>query len=369
MIAVAIGAAAVAASAAVGGVGILLAKRVICAVAQPKLLRMEFTDQAVALPKSAKTMAAGEYLLHLTGPDSAVVRVGRVLRVDESTVHRELVDPWGDRAAVATGYWSAHGYAGPDEVGEFRSVEVPLENGEYRDAWLFPGNPTHWVIHVQGIRTSRGVTLRTVAAARDAGATSLTITYRGSGDGPPNKVVMLGSEEWSELRDAISYAREGGAQRVTVAAWSMGAGLVFELLKREPTAVDDLVLMCPVSSWPATIEYGATQAGLPRQAASLAGLILRSRLGARLLRLPAPLDVRKLDWTGPGALPVRTLLIHSPHDEIVPWCSTRKLVENNAQTTTLVETAACPHGFELTVPDPRAHALLRDWLLNETPGL
>lgn len=366
MIAVAVGAVAFVTSVAVSGVGLLLAKRVVNAAAQPKLLQVEFTSQEVTLPKSDKTIAAGEYLLHLTGGDMAVVRVGKVLRVGESTVHRELVDDPGGRAVTATGYWSAHGFASPDEVGEFRSVQVPLASGEYRDAWLFPGDPTHWVIHVQGIRTTRNVTLRTVAAARDAGATSLTISYRGSGDGPPTKAAMLGSEEWSELRDAISYARVNGGRHITVVAWSMGAGLAFELLKRDPAAVDDLVLMCPVSSWPATIEYGATKAGLPRQAAVLAGLILRSRFGARLLGLPAPLNVQQLVWTGPGALPVPTLVIHSPDDEVVPWSSTKELVENNAHAVTLIETVACPHGFELTVPDPIASASLKDWLINKT---
>jgi pimeloyl-ACP methyl ester carboxylesterase len=365
VIGVVVGAAgAVAVTAAVGGVGLILAKRVVNAHAQPKLLQVEFSASEVALPKSDKTMAAGEYLLHLTGDDAAVVRVGEVLRADAGTVHRQLIGGGGDRTGIATGYWSAHGFASPDEVGEFRSVEVPLASGEHRDAWLFPGASDHWVIHVQGIRTSRGVTLRTVAAAREAGATSLTITYRGSGDGPKSKAAMLGSQEWSELRDAIRYARENGAQRVTVVAWSMGAGLVFELLKREPSAVDDLVLMCPVSSWPATIEHGAVHAGLPRQAALLAGLILRSRLGAKLLGLPAPVDVRKLDWTGSGSLPVRTLVIHSEDDEVVPWSSTTKLVANNAQRVTLVKTAGCPHGFELTVPDVEARTKLRGLLIS-----
>lgn len=351
-------------SIALGSVGHTLAKRVVSTTPRPQLLQVQFSAQIVALPRSDKTMAAGEYLLHLTGDDTDVVRVGQVLRVDERMVHRQLIDDEGDRTGNATGYWSAHGFASPDDVGEFQSVEVPLANGEYRDAWLFPGKPDHWVIHVQGIRTSRGVTLRTVAAAREAGATSLTITYRGSGDGPKSKAAMLGSQEWSELRDAIRYARENGAQRVTVVAWSMGAGLVLELLKREPRAVDDLVLMCPVSSWPATIEYGAVQAGLPRQAALLAGLILRSRLGAKLLRLPAPVDVRKLDWTSSGSLPVRTLVIHSEDDEVVPWRSTTKFVAHNAQKVTLVKTTACPHGFELTVPDVEARMKLHESLIN-----
>jgi len=359
-------AAVIALAAVMGGVGILLAKRVVNATPHPKLLSVEFAGSEVSLPTDDKTVAAGEYLLRLSGAEAAVVRVGRVLRVVDGKVHRELVSDAGERSGQADGYWSAHSYAFPNEVGEFRTVKVPLEDGEHRDAWLFPGNPAHWVVHVQGIRTSRDVTLRTVAAACEAGATSLTITYRGAGDGPPAKVAMLGAREWTELRDAIAYARASGAQRVTVVAWSMGAALTLELLRRDPTLVDDLVLMCPVSSWPATIEYGAIQAGLPRQAAGLAALIMRSRLGSMLLGMPGKLDIRNLDWTASGALPVRTLIIHSRGDEVVPWSTTTQLAENNRQTATLIETTSCPHGFELTVPDPEVHMKLADWLISQT---
>lgn len=363
MIAAAVVTGLVVIAAAAGALGVLLAKRVVNATARPKLLRVGFAGQEVALPESAKTAAAGEYLLQLDEDPSSVLRVGEVLRVADGKVHRALVGA-PERSGDAGGYWSAHGYSSPGEIGLFESVSVPVGDGETRDAWLFPGDPAHWVIHVQGIRTSRGVTLRTVAIAHEAGATSLTITYRGSGDGPPSRAATLGAREWTELRDAITYARSQGAQRVTVVAWSMGAALMFELLKHDPRAVDDLVLMCPVSSWPETIEYGAVQAGLPRQAAGLAALLMRTRMGAKVLGLSEPVDVRKLDWTYPGSLPLPTLVIHSQGDEVVPWSSTVKLVARNPDTVTFVETVACPHGFELTVPDPEVRSRLVDWLIS-----
>ncbi len=36
---------------------------------------------------------------------------------------------------------------------------------------------------------------------------------------------------------------------------------------------------------------------------------------------------------------------------MAPWSSSVKLAAANPRTTTLVETTASPHGFELTVPD------------------
>ena len=84
--------------------------------------------------------------------------------------------------------WTGHVMSGPAEIDpDWEDVTVPLRDGTLAPAWLFrgdsPGAP--WVIHVQGIRTSRLVTLRSVEVAQSAGLTSLMITYRGSGDGPP----------------------------------------------------------------------------------------------------------------------------------------------------------------------------------------
>lgn len=362
MIGLIAGGAVAVAAAGLGAVGLLLAKRVVNASSTPKLLKVTFDGSTVLLPEDERTAAAGEYLLSVV--DGEVVRVGAVMAIENGLVRRVVL---GDTDGLPVGEtqasWSAHGFTGPGEVGEYLTVDVPLANGESREAWLFPGDNAHWAIHVQGVRTTRGVTLRTVDVAREAGLTSLAITYRGAGDGPPARAATLGSLEWTELRDAIVYAKSNGARRVTVIAWSMGAALAFELLRVDPKLVDDLVLMCPVSNWPRTIEYGAQHAGLPRRAASLASVLLRSRVSARLLGLPAPVDVRKLVWTRSGSLDVPTLIVHSQGDEVVPWHTTLELVRNNPKAE-LVETVACPHGFELTVPDPETRSRLKSWLIN-----
>lgn len=65
MIAAAVVTGLVVIAAGTGALGVLLAKRVVNATARPKLLRVGFAGQEVALPESAKTAAAGEYLLQL----------------------------------------------------------------------------------------------------------------------------------------------------------------------------------------------------------------------------------------------------------------------------------------------------------------
>lgn len=347
----------------VTGAGVLLAKRVVAVAGRPRKTTAHIQRDEVTLPRDIRTQAAGEYLLGLE--DGSHVRIGEVLGIDDTTVVRRVLSaPPTMRDAVVTGVWISHGYLGARDLGEHEVVDVPVEDGTTREAWLFRGSPDHWVIHVQGIRTTRAVTLRSVAIAQEAGCTSLSITFRGAGDGPPARAATLGAREWAELRDAISFARAQGASRVSVMAWSMGAGLAFELFARDRHAFDDLTLLCPASDWPATIEYGATQAGLPRVGAWLAGRMLRSRLGVLLLGLPGRVDVRDLVWTGPGSVPPRTLIVHSRGDEVVPWTSTAQLVSNNPHAA-VVEVAPCPHGYELTAASPAQRARIREWLISK----
>lgn len=353
---------AVAVVAGTGAIGLALARRVVATSARPRPVRVRIDGPEVTLDADERTSGAGEYLLVLSG--GPTVHVGRVIDRDAKTVRRELLGDLSELpSGEATGIWSSHRFADPAEIGECRNVEIPMSSGEHREAWLFSGDPAHWVIHVQGVRTTRGVTLRSVHAASAAGATSLAITYRGAGDGPETRAATLGAREWVELRDAVEYARSSGAERVTVIAWSMGAALALELLRNAPRAINDLVLICPVTSWPATMEYGARRAGLPGSAAKLAGLILRNKVCSRILGMAGPVDVRRLVWTGQGSLPVPTMVIHSQGDEVVPWETTVQLVANNPNAE-LVETIPCPHGFELTPPDPETEGRLISWLIS-----
>src|SRR5690606_28713314 len=110
---------------------------------------------------------------------------------------------------------------------------------------------------------SRLVTLRSVEVAERAGLTSLVVTYRGAGDGPVAQVSYLGQREWSDLADAIAFARLHGASKVFVVAWSMGAGVALELLRREPEAFERLVLVAPATNWSHIVRHGIERAGLP----------------------------------------------------------------------------------------------------------
>lgn len=216
------------------------------------------------------------------------------------------------------------------------------------------------MIHVQGIRTSRLVTLRSVEVAHSAGLTSLAITYRGSGDGPVAAASTLGQREWTDLADAIAYARSRGASEVYVVAWSMGAGLALELLRHDPRVIDRLALIAPATNWPAIIRHGVKRAGLPYFVARIMAVMLGSRIASRPLGMTTPLDVDRLDWGLDAARSLPTSVTHSPGDDEIPFELSREFALPKPHVE-LVETVAAPRGWEANVDPGASRKALASW--------
>jgi uncharacterized protein len=249
---------------------------------------------------------------------------------------------------------------------------VPLRDGTSAPAWLFSGasGESRWVIHIQGIRTSRRVTLRSVEVAERAGLTSLVITYRGAGDGPPRRLSRLGQSEWTDLTDAITYARAHGAVVIDVVAWSMGAGLAFESLRHDPQVFDRLALIAPATDWYGIVRHGIKKAGLPEILAPLVSWAIGSDVASRLIGLPEPLDLRELNWSENLSLTIPTLAVHSRGDAEIPFHLTEVFAAHH-RTVSLVETAPAPHGWEPNVDPGLVESTLLSWLTvphQGTPG-
>jgi pimeloyl-ACP methyl ester carboxylesterase len=338
-----------------------LALRVVGVTPRRKVIDARRVGETIELPQSTLTTAPGNYGLWFGQNFQHHALVGAVEHSDEQRVVRRLVNA---TTAVPTetfkAQWTGHIMHSPSQIDEnWEDTAIPLRDGTTAPAWLFratdPGAP--WVIHVQGIRTSRLVTLRSVEVAERAGLTSLVVTYRGAGDGPVARVSYLGQREWSDLADAIAYARLHGAPEVFVVAWSMGAGVALELLRREPDAFERLVLVAPATNWSQIVRQGIERAGLPRLVGSIVTWALRSPIGSRILGMPAPLDFRRLDWSRGYKLSVPTLVLHSPGDDEIPFRLTKEFAATHPSVT-LVETASAPHGWEANVdPEPFQSAL------------
>ena len=342
-----------------------LARRVVGVKPRRKTLAVRVVGDDIELPLTDLTMAPGEYGLWFGEHFENHALIGSVLSSDEGNVLRRVLktaEPLPAEPFEAR--WTGHTQGGPAEIDpEWEDVAVPLRDGGSAPAWLFRGRSADapWVIHVQGIRTSRVVTLRSVEVAHSAGLTSLAITYRGSGDGPTASASTLGQREWTELADAIAYARSRGATAVYVVAWSMGAGLALELLRHDPGAIDRLALIAPATNWPAIIRHRVNRAGLPCFVARIVAVVLGSRIASRLLGMTAPLDVDRLDWGLDAARSLPTIVIHSPGDDEIPFELSREFALAKPHVE-LVETVAAPHGWEANVDTGVFRRALASWL-------
>jgi pimeloyl-ACP methyl ester carboxylesterase len=342
-----------------------LALRVVGVAPRRKVIVARPVGETIELPRSTLTIAPGNYGLWFGQNFQHHALVGAVEHSDEQRVVRRLVSA---TVAVPTepfdAQWTGHVMHSPSQIdAKWEDTAIPLRDGTPAPAWLFratdPGAP--WVIHVQGIRTSRLVTLRSVAVAERAGLTSLVITYRGAGDGPVAPVSYLGQREWTDLADAIVFARLHGAPEVFVVAWSMGAGVALELLRREPEAFERLVLIAPATNWSLIVRHGIERVGLPKLVGPIVTWALQSPTGSKIVGMPAPLDFRRLDWTKGHKLSVPTLVLHSQGDDEIPFELTKEFAAGHPRVT-LVETASAPHGWEANVDPETFQSALTSFL-------
>jgi pimeloyl-ACP methyl ester carboxylesterase len=331
-----------------------LALRVVGVAPRRKVIVARRIGETIELPLSTLTIAPGNYGLWFGQKFEHHALVGAVEDSNDQRVVRRLMSA---TTAVPTvpfdAQWTGHVMHSPSQINaKWEDITIPLRDGTPAPAWLFratdPGAP--WVVHVQGIRTSRLVTLRSVEVSERAGLTSLVVAYRGAGDGPVAPVSYLGQREWSDLADAIAFARLNGAPKVFVVAWSMGAGVALELLRREPEAFERLVLVAPATNWSHIVRHGIERAGLPRFVGPIITWALGSPIGSRFVGTPAPLDFRHLDWSRGYKLSVPTLVLHSQGDDEIPYELTKDFAAEHPSVT-LVETASAPHGWEANV-DP-----------------
>lgn len=342
-----------------------LALRVVGVAPRRQVVVARRVGETIELPRSTLTMAPGNYGLWFGKNFEHHALVGDVEHSDEQRVVRRLVK---GTAAVPTepfkAQWTGHLMHSPSEIDPaWEDTAIPLRDGTAAPAWLFRGSQPDppWVIHVQGIRTSRLVTLRSVEVAKRAGLTSLVITYRGAGDGPVAPVSYLGQREWSDLADAVEFARSRGAPAVYVVAWSMGAGVALELLRREPEAFERLVLVAPATNWSRIVQHGSERAGLPKFVGPLVTWALGSQVGSKIIGMPAPLDFRRLDWSGGYNLSVPTLVVHSQGDDEIPFQLAKEFAVAHPSVT-LVETARAPHGWEANADPELFQSALTSWL-------
>jgi len=289
-------------------------------------------DSTITLSATLDSMTPGQYSLWF-GRDTGHARVGEIISYTDRTVTRDLLGVTrGSLEGAVRGRLSGWFYLSPEDLGfPHEDVTVQTDLGA-APAWLIPAETTssRWVIGVHGRAVRREETLRAVPVFREAGYTSLLVSYRNDGDAPgtSDNRYSLGDTEWKDVEAAIQFAIDRGAERVVLMGWSMGGATVLQALTRSPLAavVTGVVLESPVVDWVTALHYQGVAHKLPRVVRLGILTLLSSKWSQFLTGQGSPIDLRRLDIVRhAGELHTPILLLHSDDDGFVPATASRAL--------------------------------------------
>lgn len=372
----AVAGAAAATAVALGGLGLVIARRLTAPVTGRRYdLTIRGVDHSgkrpiVILDRTPSTAAPGLYCLILE--NGGGVRLAREVQGrGPGLVSREILgEPAQGLTVGARASWSGIYFSNPEDAGlEAKDVEVPTDVG-LAPAWLVTpqGGPSSstWAIHIHGLGSTRAGTLRGVQVASETGLTSLVVTYRNDGEGPFVGAGRseLGAAEADDVCAAIRYARENGARSIVLFGWSMGAAIALQLAA-EPklrSIVAGLVLESPIVDWVSVIKANCARSGLPAWTGALAVPWLVFRPLARLVGLPNAVGVRRFDWLARAdELLVPTLILHGAHDRSSPLEFSSRLRELRPDIVVL-ESFHADHTMSWNSDSERWRTVLSSWL-------
>ena len=236
----------------------------------------------------------------------------------------------------------------------FEDVAVATPLGPM-PAWLVPGSPAAigpggkraglpgdtsavWVVFVHGKGAARTQVLPTLPIYARLGHTTLVITYRNDPGVPqsPDGNYHYGRTEWKDLEAACEYAVSHGASRLVLVGYSMGGGLVLDLLEESPLArrVEGAILESPVIDFGRTVDLGIRQATLPGLGTPLPPLA--GALGKELATLRFGVDWKDYDLIRrAGRLRMPLLVLHGDADDVVPFDGSEALLATRPDLVTL----------------------------------
>jgi alpha-beta hydrolase superfamily lysophospholipase len=325
--------------------------------------------RTITLSPTLDSMTPGKYSLWFH-QDGGHARVGEIISYTETQVIRELLAvDFGDLDTVRHGRFSGWFYLSPLELGfPSEDVEIETELGP-APAWLIPAaqETTRWVIQVHGRAVRRPEGLRAVPVFREAGYTSLLISYRNDGDAPKSadNRYALGDTEWNDVSAAMQFAIDRGATEFVLMGWSMGGATVLQSLIRSPLSplVRGVVLESPAIDWVSVLHFQGAARRLPKfLRLAMLGLLTR-RWAGFITGQRQPIDLTRLDIVGrANELDTPILLLHSTEDGSIPVGASRALAAARPDLVTFEEFGTARHTKLWNYDSARWNAAISRWL-------
>lgn len=302
-------------------------------------------------------------------------QVGGIVSDTPDTVTRELLGvSFGDIVSAQKGRFNGWFYLYPSDIGvDYEDVVVETELGP-APAWLVRPGPegshatvNRWVIQVHGRAVIRAETIRAIPVFRDAGYTSLLISYRNDFEAPFSEDgrYSLGDTEWRDVESAMMFAKDHGATSIVLMGWSMGGATVLQAVTRSTLAsmVHGVVLDSPVIDWVDALDFQARTKGIIRPLRNIVYAMMGSTWGRPFTGLTAPIDLDRLDFVKRAAdLTVPILLMHSDGDVYVPSGPSRALAKARPDIVTFEAFNTARHTKLWNFDSERWTRVITEWL-------
>lgn len=330
-------------------------------------------EATVTLSATIDSLTPGRYSLWFS-QETGHARVGEILAHDDETVTRELLGvDHGDLRAARRGRLAGWYFLSPNDLGyPYRDVQVATELGP-APAWLIPAaeHTDRWVIQVHGRAVRRQEALRAVPVFRDAGFTSLLVSYRNDGDAPrsPDGRYALGDSEWRDVEAAMRFALDHGARQIVLMGWSMGGATVLQALTRSALsdAVIGVALDSPVVDWVTALHFQAALNRLPRVVGIGALTLLASAWARPLTGSAQPIDFARMDLVARAReLDRPILLLHSEDDGYVPATASKALAVARPDLVWFEEFTTARHTKLWNYDPARWNGVIERWLARLT---
>jgi alpha-beta hydrolase superfamily lysophospholipase len=323
----------------------------------------------ITLERSIDSLTPGRYSFWFA-KDSGHARVGEILEVRDASVVRELLAvEFGDLATATRGRFSGWFYLTPEELElPYREVAVDTPVGA-APAWEFPAaaSTDRWVIAVHGRAVTRQEALRAVPVFREAGWTTLIVSYRNDGDAPrsDDHRYALGDSEWLDVQAAMQYAIDHGARDIVLLGYSMGGATVLQAVTRSSLAdrVRGVILDSPVVDWVTALHYQGVANHLPRPLRLATMRLLTQRWARAFTGQSAPIDLERLDLVRrANELRVPILLLHSDDDGFIPATASRALAIARPDIVTFEAFDTARHTRLWNYDEARWNGAISAWL-------
>ncbi len=332
------------------------------------IVPLTISADEIELPATRHTLAPGQFGLQLSAGGPPAV-IGSVLSTRDGVVIRRLLHRPAGLSLESRGRWSGivsgdPSSAAPDVVETF--VETGLGPAP---AWMIDRGTNRWAIHVHGQGSARIQTLRGVESASRLGLSSLVISYRNDGEGPPSSDARshLGESEWRDLEAALRFVAERGGTECVVFGWSLGATMALNAVQRSSlaTMIKGLVMVAPVLVWEDVLRANARHQGCPQVLGSLIARLLALNGFSRLAGLDGPVEVVRPDRKRfRGVVNIPVLILHNRNDWSVPFETSARFAQAHKDRIELVEFDCSGHTQEWNSDPVGWDLAVRRWYAN-----